>query len=124
MSGRYTFTAGNTLTAAELNTNIMDGVLYKQQVGTGSVTMTAGGGGANDWSTGSLNITNLSGFTVQPYVVATAESPQGTNFVGVHVNVTSTTAFTIYCFYYGNSSTSRTVRWVASQAQSGTAAGS
>jgi hypothetical protein len=120
MSGRYTFTAGNTLTAAQLNTNIMDGVLYKQQVGTGTVSMTA----ASPWSTGSLNVTNLSGFTVQPYIVATAEAPISTNFVGVHVNVTSTTAFTIYCFYYGNSSTARTVRWVASQAQSATAAGS
>ncbi len=41
MSGRFSFTAGNTLTAAQLNTNIMDGVLYKTQVGTSTVSLTS-----------------------------------------------------------------------------------
>lgn len=120
MSGRFTFNSGSTLTAAQLNTNIMAGVLYKQQVGTSTVTMTA----ATPWSSGSLNVTNLSGFTVQPYVIATADAAVSAGLIGVHVNVTSTTAFTIYCFYYGNTSTSRTVRWTALQATSTTAAGS
>lgn len=38
MSGRYTFTAGNTLTAAQLNTNVMDGIPYKMICGQVSVT--------------------------------------------------------------------------------------
>jgi len=38
MSGRFTFTAGNTLTAAQLNTNIMDGIPYKMITGTATVT--------------------------------------------------------------------------------------
>lgn len=120
MSGRFTFTAGNTLTAAQLNTNIMAGVLYKQQVGTSTVTMTS----ASPWSTGSLNVTNLSGFTVNPYVIATASASVSGAPIVAHVNVTSTTAFTIYCFYYGASATSRVINWTALQATSTTAAGS
>jgi hypothetical protein len=120
MSGRYTFTAGNTLTAAQLNTNVMDGVLYKQQIGTVNVTMT----GASPWSTGSANVTGLTGFTVAPYVFVAGDSAQGSGLVSAHVNVTSTSAFTIYAFYYGNSSTARTIRWSAVQATSSTAAGS
>jgi len=38
MSGRFTFTAGNTLTAAQLNTNVMDGIPYKIVCGQVSVT--------------------------------------------------------------------------------------
>lgn len=120
MSGRYTFTAGNTGTAAEMNTNVMDGILYKQQVGTSTVTMAS----ASPWSTGSLNVTNLSGFTVAPYVVATASASVSGAPIVAHVNVTSTTAFTIYCFYYGASATSRVINWTALQAKSTTAAGS
>lgn len=120
MSGRYTFTAGNTLTAAQLNSNIMDGVLYKQQVGESTVTMTS----ASPWSTGSLNVTGLTGFTVQPYVVATVNSSISGSPLVCHVNVTSTSAFTVYAFYYGASATSRVVRWTALQATSSTAAGS
>jgi hypothetical protein len=38
MSGRYTFTAGNTLTASQLNTNVMDGIPYKMIAGIWNVT--------------------------------------------------------------------------------------
>ena len=38
MSGRYTFTAGNTLTAAQLNTNVMDGLPFKMIAGSWNVT--------------------------------------------------------------------------------------
>jgi hypothetical protein len=120
MSGRFTFSAGSTLTAAQLNTNIMAGVLYKQQVGTSTVTMSS----ASPWSTGSLNVTNLSGFTVNPYVIATGSASVSGAPLVAHVNVTSTTAFTIYCFYYGASATSRVINWTALQATSSTAAGS
>jgi hypothetical protein len=120
MSGRYTFTAGNTLTAAQLNTNIMDGVLYKQQVGQATVTMTS----ASPWSTGSLNVTGLTGFTVNPLVTVSVNSSISGSPLVTHVNVTSTSAFTIYCFYYGASATSRNVNWTAIQATSSTAAGS
>lgn len=62
MSGRFSFTAGNTLTAAQLDTNIMDGLPYKIQVGTTSVTLTS----SVTWSYGSTNVTGLTGFTVDP----------------------------------------------------------
>jgi hypothetical protein len=120
MSGRFSFTAGNTLTAAQLNTNIMDGVLYKQQVGTTSVSMSSG----SPWSSGSANVTGLSGFTVNPYIMATVSSSVSGAPFACHVLATSTSAFTIYCFYYGASATSRTVNWIAVQATSTTAAGS
>jgi hypothetical protein len=81
MSGRFSFTAGNTLTAAQLNTNIMDGVLYKTQVGTSTVSLTSNA----SWSYGAVNVTNLSGFTVNPYVVATAEATTTTTPVLTHV---------------------------------------
>ena len=120
MSGRFTFTAGNTLTAAQINTNIMDGIPYKQQVGASTVTMTS----ATPWSTGSLNVTNLSGFTQTPVVLITGSASVSGAPLVAHVNATSTTAFTIYAFYYGQSATSRDFKWVAFQATSTTATGS
>ena len=120
MSGRYAFTAGSTLTAAQINTNIMDGVLYKQQVGTSSVTMTSG----SPWSSGSLNVTNLSGFTQNPYIIATVNSTVTGAPAVCHVNCQSTTAFTIYLFYYAASATARSVYWTALQATSAASAGS
>ncbi len=120
MSGRFTFTAGNTLTAAQLNTNIMDGVLYKQQVGTTVVSMTSG----SPWSSGSANVTGLTGFTVNPYILAGVQSTVGSAPFACHVNVTSTSAFTLYCFYYASSNTARTVYWTAMQATPSTAVGS
>ena len=120
MSGRFTFTAGNTLTAAQINTNVMDGILYKQQVGASTVTMTS----ASPWSTGSLNVTNLSGFTQTPVVIISGSSSVTGAPLVAHVNVTSTTAFTIYAFYYGASATSRDFKWTALQATSSAAIGS
>lgn len=38
MSGRFTFTAGNSLTAAQLNTNVMDGIPFRMICGQVSVT--------------------------------------------------------------------------------------
>lgn len=119
MSGRYTFTAGNTLTAAQLNTNVMDGIPYKIVVGTTNVTMTS----ASPWSTGSANVTGLTGFTVAPYVLATCETTVGVAIVAT-ADVTSTSTFTLRVNYYGASATARTIRWMAIQATSSTAAGS
>jgi len=122
MSGRFTFTAGNTLTAAQLNTNVMDGIVYKEQVGTVTLSISAGPSGG--FSTGSTNVTGLTGFTVEPYVFVTGSSNQGTNLVAAHAFVTSTSAFTLYAFVSGSSGTSRVFRWRAVQATSTTAAGS
>ena len=119
MSGRATVVAGTDATAAFMNTYVMDGIFYKQQAGSSVVTMTS----ASPWSTGSLNVTNLSGFTQNPLIVATVQSAAAGQYA-VHVNVTSTTAFTIYCNYYGASASSRTVQWLAVQATSSTSAGS
>jgi hypothetical protein len=120
MSGRYTFVAGNNGTASEMNTYVMDGIVYKEQVGTITVAMTAGG----SWSTGSTNITGLTGFTVTPYIFVTGSSDQGTGLVAAHAFATSTSAFTLYAFYGGNSGTARVYRWRAVQATPTTAAGS
>lgn len=120
MSGRFSFTAGNTLTAAQLNTNVMDGIVYKEQVGTVTLSIS----GASTWSTGSTNVTGLTGFTVEPYIFVTGSSNQGTNLVTAHAFATSTSAFTLYAFVGGNSSTSRVFRWRAVQATPTTAAGS
>jgi hypothetical protein len=120
MSGRFTFTAGNTLTAAQLNTNIMDGIVFKEQVGTLTVNMTSG----SPWSTGSSNVTGLTGFTVEPYIFITGSSNQGTGLVAAHAFATSTSAFTIYAFFYGSSTAGRVFRWRAVQATPSAAAGS
>jgi len=119
MSGRFTFTAGNTLTAAQLNTNIMDGLPFKMVVGTTVVSMTS----ASPWSTGSANVTGLSGFTVTPYVLATVETTVSQAIVAT-ADVTGLTTMTLRLSYYGASGTARTVRWMAIQATSSTAAGS
>ena len=74
MSGRYSFVAGSTLTASQLNTNVMDGIPYKIQVGTTNVTLTSNA----SFSYGSTNVTNLSGFTVDPYVVGAIETTSAT----------------------------------------------
>lgn len=120
MSGRYTIVAGTTATAAQMNTYILDGIPYKMQAGTSTTTLTSNA----TWSYGSVNVTNLSGFTVSPYVMATAEATTTTSPVLTHVNVTGTTTMTVYMFRAGASTASTTVRWLAIQATSTTAAGS
>jgi hypothetical protein len=119
MSGRFSFTAGNTLTAAQLNTNVMDGIFYKMQAGVATVTMTSG----SPWSTGSLNVTNLSGFTQNPLAIATCNTSISQAVVAT-VQVTSTTAMTIRVNAYLSSATSRDINWMAFQATPSTSAGS
>lgn len=119
MSGRFTFTAGNGLTAAQLNTNIMDGVLYRTQTGTVDVTMSS----ASPWSSGSANITGLTGFTQPPYIYVSSNTSVNIPIVAT-AESTSTSAFTIRCHYYGATSTARTVRWMAVQATPSSPAGS
>ena len=112
MSGRFTFTAGNTLTAAQLNTNVMDGILYNTQVGSTTVSLTSNA----TWSYGSTNVTNLTGFTQEPYVVLNVETTSSTLPAVAHFNVTSTTAMTVYGFRAGATTASITVRWLDVQA--------
>jgi hypothetical protein len=119
MSERYTFTAGNPLTAAQLNTNVMDGIPFRIVTGATLVSMTS----ASPWSTGSANVTGLTGFTVNPHVQATVVSGVSQALVA-QVDVTSTSTFTIRVNFYGASTTSRSVFWMAIQSTSTTAAGS
>ena len=119
MSGRFTFTAGNTLTAAQLNTNVMDGIPFRYQQGTVSVPMTGG----TTWSTGAANVTGLTGFTIAPYVYCTPISGVSAALVA-HVDTNSTTGITIRVNYAANSATNRSIRWLAIQATSTTAEGS
>jgi hypothetical protein len=120
MSGRFTFTAGNTLTAAQLNTNVMDGLPYKIQVGTTNVTLTSNA----SFSYGSTNVTNLSGFTVDPYIVGSVETTATTSINTCHFDATGTTTMTVYALRSGASTATLAVRWIAIQATSSTAAGS
>jgi hypothetical protein len=119
MSGRFTFTAGNTLTAAQLNSNVMDGIPFRIVTGATLVSMTSG----SPWSTGSANVTGLTGFTVNPYVLANVSTGVSQAFT-VTIDVTSTSAFTLRVNFYGSSAISRSVVWMAIQATSTTAAGS
>jgi len=112
MSGRFSFTSGNTLTAAQLNTNVMDGILYNTQVGSTSVSLTSNA----TWSYGSTNVTNLTGFTQEPYVLLNVETTSSTLPAVAHFNVTSTTAMTVYGFRAGATTASITIRWLAVQA--------
>ena len=112
MSGRFSFTAGNTLTATQLNTNVMDGILYNTQVGSTSVSLTSNA----TWSYGSTNVTNLTGFTQEPYVLLAAEHTNTTGPAVAHFNVTSTTAMTVYAFRAGATTGPLTIRWLAVQA--------
>jgi hypothetical protein len=120
MSGRFTFTAGNTLTAAQLNTNIMAGLPYNYQVGTTSVTLTS----SATWSYGSTNVTGLTGFTVDPYVVGNVETTATTSANVCHFDATGPTTMTVYALRSGASTATLAVRWIAIQATSSTAAGS
>lgn len=113
MSGRFTFTAGNTLTAAQLNTNVMDGLPYKIVAGRA------------DNVTGSLGVTFPSSFTsgVTPVVIVTAQS--ATNVItGATTGTPSSTGFTIYTWTGTSASTNaRNVAWYAVQMTSTTGPG-
>ena len=84
MSGRFTFTAGNTLTAAQINTNIMDGIPYKIICGQVAVT-------------GSLLVTFPASFTslVVPTITANVASSTNTR-TSVTFNTPTNTAVTFY----------------------------
>ena len=118
MSGRYTFTAGSTLTAAQLNTNVMDGIFYKQQVGQASVTTTA----TATWSTGTVAVT-LTGFTVAPRVTVSGSSASSNQIVG-QASAITTSGFTVRGSVYANVAATLTFDWIATQATSSTASGS
>jgi len=83
MSGRFTFTAGNTLTAAQLNTNVMDGIPYKMICGV-TTSFTA-----------SLAFTFPVSFTtgVTPIITANVAS-NATNNVGVTISGIGATGVT------------------------------
>lgn len=84
MSGRFTFTAGNTLTAAQLNTNVMDGIPYKIICGQVSVT-------------GSLAVTFPAAFVTGVVPTITANVASGTsNRTSVTFSTPTATATTFY----------------------------
>lgn len=105
MSGRFTFVAGNTLTAAQLNTNVMDGLPYKIVAGRA------------DNVTGSLGVTFPASFTagVVPIVIVTAQSA-ATNTTSATTGTPTNTGFTIYTWTGATaSSTAKNVAWYAVQ---------
>ena len=84
MSGRFTFTAGNTLTAAQINTNVMDGIPYKMICGQPTVT-------------GSLLVTFPASFTSAVVPTITANVASGTsNRTSVTFGTPSNTSVTFY----------------------------
>jgi len=112
MSGRFTFTAGNTLTAAQLNTNVMDGIPYKIVCGQVSVT-------------GSLAVTFPASFVtgVVPTVTATVASGNNTR-TSVTQSAPTNTAVTFY-IWTGTTAASvaGTVHYTAIQMTSTTGTG-
>ena len=115
MSGRYTFTAGNTLTASQLNTNVMDGIPYKIVAGKATVT-------------GSLAITFASSFTtgVEPIVTLGLGSATGSTGSSVSCSAPVTnTGCTLYVWLPAGtaSSTAKTVYFTAIQMTSSTGSG-
>lgn len=104
MSGRYSFTAGNTLTAAQLNTNVMDGIPYRMIAGYGSIT-------------GSLAVTFPVSFTtdVRPILTATLHSASSSS-TSITTGTQSHTGVTFYA-WNGTSanSTSRNFSYIAIQ---------
>lgn len=119
MSGRYTFTAGNTLTAAQLNTNVMDGIPYKMITGQATVT-------------GSLAVTFPASFTsgVVPTVVSTVASGNNSRITTTIATPTNT-GTTFYVWYVPNgaaagavaSTVSGVVHYVAIQMTSSSGTG-
>lgn len=100
MSGRFTFTAGNTLTAAQLNTNVMDGIPYKIVVGV------------TPPMTGSLAITWPSTFPVAPLVVGNV----ATGAAGYMVTFAATTTGATIYVWTATGTASTATRAVAYQA--------
>jgi len=115
MSGRYTFVAGTTATAAQMNTYVMNGIPYKIVAGTATVT-------------GNLAVTFAAAFTtgVTPIVNATVvTNAPTTGGIATITQGTPTTGMTIYVWKTdGTASTvAKTVHWHATQMTSTTGAG-
>jgi hypothetical protein len=113
MSGRFTFASGNTLTAAQLNTNVMDGIPFKMICG-----VTTG-------FTGSLAFTFPVSFTsgVTPVIAANVAS-SSTNNVGVTISGISNTGVTFNKWSTTAAATvSATVHYHAIQMTSSSGAG-
>jgi hypothetical protein len=112
MSGRYTFTAGNTLTAAQVNTNIMDGIPYKMICGQVAVT-------------GNLAVTFPSSFVSGAVPTITANVASSTNTrTSVTFNTPTNTAVTFYVWTGTTAATTAgTVHYTAIQMTSTTGTG-
>ena len=115
MSGRTTFVAGNTLTAAQLNTYIMDGIPYKMIYGQATVT-------------GSLAVTWPSAFTsgVTPTVTATVITNAPATGGLATATITSNTGATFYVWIPSTnaaSTTAKTVHYTATQMTSSSGTG-
>jgi len=114
MSGRFTFTAGSTLTAAQLNTNVMDGIPYKIVAGSNSVN-------------GSLAVTFPVSFTtgVTPVVTLGLQSTtSAATGVTWQPSATPSAGMTLYTWVGSAASTSaRTVWWTAIQMTSSSGTG-
>jgi hypothetical protein len=113
MSGRFTFTSGNTLTAAQLNTNVMDGIPFKMVCGqvavTGSLAVTFPG---TSFSTG-----------VVPTITANVASSTNTR-TSVTFNTPTNTAVTFYVWAGTVAATAAgTVHYTAIQMTSTTGTG-
>lgn len=104
MSGRYTFSSGAVLTAAQLNTNVMDGIPFKIVANNASVT-------------GSLAVTFASAFTtgITPTVIATLRS---TTSAGTSVTTGTPTATGVTFYVWAGTiagAVARTVDFIAFQ---------
>lgn len=112
MSGRFTFTAGNTLTAAQLNTNVMDGIPYKIIAGQVAVT-------------GNLAVVFPVSFTsaVVPTITANVASSTNTR-TSVTFNTPTNTGVTFYVWTGTTAATAAgTVHYLAVQMTSTTGTG-
>lgn len=114
MSGRFTFTSGNTLPAAQLNTYVMDGIPYKIVAGTATVT-------------GSLAITFAASFTSGTTPIISTGYQTNTASTGAYVTfgVPTNTGVTLYSWLPGGtaSTTGKVVHFTAIQMTSTTGAG-
>jgi hypothetical protein len=114
MSGRFTFTAGNNLTAAQINTNVMDGIPYKIIAGQATVT-------------GSLAVTWPSSFTsgVTPTIRLGLATGAASTGAYATFTTTSNTGATFYVWLPGGtaSTTAKGVHYLAIQMTSTTGTG-
>ena len=112
MSGRFTFTAGNTLTAAQINTNVMDGLPYKIVANTATVT-------------GLLAFSWPASFTTSVVPVVTAAMVSGNNTgTSVTMSTPSATGITFYTWTGTTAATTaKVIHYIAIQMTSTTGPG-